>query len=262
MTELLDGRHRRRRPTSTRRRREVDSIAARIEAARAAGRASPSARSTLQRTEPRQHGHPRAVQRRRDFEGRAARRNGLAGVGRRRLHAHRHLHDRRHALARDRSGRQRELHQPRAGRPAGDGGARRVSRTGRFPAHVITMVPTADRQKATVLVRIGFEKLDPRILPDMGVKVTFLREAGRGRRRAGAQPVALVPKTAIRTDGGAVVRLRRRAATPSSGARSRRAAPTAIASKCSPASRPAIASSSSPPADARPTGMKVDREVE
>src|SRR3546814_8462540 len=40
-----------------------------------------------------------------------------------------------------------------------------------IPAHVITMVPTADRQKATVLVRIGFKQLDPRILPDMGVKV-------------------------------------------------------------------------------------------
>jgi RND family efflux transporter MFP subunit len=44
-----------------------------------------------------------------------------------------------------------------------------------IPAHVITMVPTADRQKATVLVRIGFATLDPRILPDMGIKVTFLR---------------------------------------------------------------------------------------
>ena len=48
------------------------------------------------------------------------------------------------------------------------------------------MVPTADRQKATVLVRIGFNELDPRILPDMGVKVTFLREAGR-RRGAGGR---------------------------------------------------------------------------
>ena len=47
-------------------------------------------------------------------------------------------------------------------------------------------MPTADRQKATVLVRIGFNELDPRILPDMGVKVTFLREAdaAAARRRA------------------------------------------------------------------------------
>jgi RND family efflux transporter MFP subunit len=40
--------------------------------------------------------------------------------------------------------------------------------------HVISIVPTADRQKATVKVRIGFDQLDPRILPDMGVKVSFL----------------------------------------------------------------------------------------
>ena len=55
-----------------------------------------------------------------------------------------------------------------------------------IPAHVITMVPTADRQKATVLVRIGFKALDPRILPDMGVKVTFLRDDGDGDRRGRA----------------------------------------------------------------------------
>ena len=76
---------------------------------------------------PRQHDHPRAVHRRRDFEGRAAGRDGVAGVGRRRLHAHRHLHDRRHALARDRGRRQRELHQPRAARAARVGRARCVS---------------------------------------------------------------------------------------------------------------------------------------
>ena len=53
-----------------------------------------------------------------------------------------------------------------------------------IPAHVITMVPTADRQKATVLVRVGFDALDPRILPDMGVKVRFLRDEGPTRRPA------------------------------------------------------------------------------
>ena len=43
-------------------------------------------------------------------------------------------------------------------------------------AHVINIVPTADRTKATVRVRIGFDELDPRILPDMGIKVRFLDE--------------------------------------------------------------------------------------
>ncbi|MFQ5534582.1 MAG: efflux RND transporter periplasmic adaptor subunit [Sphingomonadales bacterium] len=46
----------------------------------------------------------------------------------------------------------------------------------RIPAAVIAIVPTANRQKATVRVRIGIEQNDRRILPDMGVKVAFLRE--------------------------------------------------------------------------------------
>ncbi|MDQ8731464.1 efflux RND transporter periplasmic adaptor subunit [Bradyrhizobium sp. LHD-71] len=46
-----------------------------------------------------------------------------------------------------------------------------------IPASVIAIVPTANREKATVRVRIRFEKKDPRILPDMAVKVTFLRDA-------------------------------------------------------------------------------------
>jgi HlyD family secretion protein len=68
------------------------------------------------------------------------------------------------------------------------------------PANVITLVPTADRQKATVLVRIGFQKLDPRILPDMGVKVTFLREAEAGATPV-AQSITLVPQAAVRKEG-------------------------------------------------------------
>ena len=69
-----------------------------------------------------------------------------------------------------------------------------------IPGHVITMVPTADRQKATVLVRIAFEALDPRILPDMGVKVTFLKEDEEAAAPAAAQPATLVPKAAIQSD--------------------------------------------------------------
>ena len=76
-----------------------------------------------------------------------------------------------------------------------------------IPGHVITTVPAADRQKATVLVRIAFHELDPRILPDMGVKVTFLRDKEDGAPAARA--VTLVPKSAIKTEGQAVVRLRR-----------------------------------------------------
>jgi len=75
----------------------------------------------------------------------------------------------------------------------------------RIPAHVITTIPSADRQKATVKVRIGFEALDPRILPDMGVKVSFLRD-GPAAGQAPTVPPVVVPKAAIRSvDGKSVV---------------------------------------------------------
>jgi len=68
-----------------------------------------------------------------------------------------------------------------------------------IPGHVITTIPAADRQKATVTVRIGFEQLDPRILPDMGVKVAFLAEAGSG---VAARPAVRVARAAIRGASG------------------------------------------------------------
>jgi len=76
----------------------------------------------------------------------------------------------------------------------------------KIPAHVITTIPSADRQKATVKVRIGFDQLDPRILPDMGVKVSFLREEEAPSAAAAAAARMTVPKAAIRTiDGRSVV---------------------------------------------------------
>jgi RND family efflux transporter MFP subunit len=118
----------------------------------------------------------------------------------------------------------------------------------RIPAHVITTVPTADRQKATVLVRIGFdpstlrpfeslrvvpsgvegrqaqgrpehgrgatgsgssraasrdEKLDPRILPDMGVKVAFhAADSAVPPSAQDSRPRLLVPKAAVRSADG------------------------------------------------------------
>src|SRR5450432_3175091 len=64
-----------------------------------------------------------------------------------------------------------------------------------IPSIVRTIIPTADRQKATVKVRISFLKLDPRILPDMGIKVTFLGAAQKEERGA-KTAAALVPQTA------------------------------------------------------------------
>jgi RND family efflux transporter MFP subunit len=66
-------------------------------------------------------------------------------------------------------------------------------------ARVINIVPTADRQKATVRVRIGFDQLDSRILPDMGIKVRFLDEAQAAAAKAA--PKARVPTSAIVRDG-------------------------------------------------------------
>jgi RND family efflux transporter MFP subunit len=70
-----------------------------------------------------------------------------------------------------------------------------------IPSKVRTVIPTADRQKATVKVRISFLKLDPRILPDMGVKVTFLGEAPV-EKKGEAAPAALVPPDAVHDDNG------------------------------------------------------------
>jgi len=71
----------------------------------------------------------------------------------------------------------------------------------KIPARVIAIIPTADRQKATVKVRIGFDQLDPRILPDMGVKVAFLS----GELPAEGEPQQQgipVPASAVRTQNG------------------------------------------------------------
>jgi RND family efflux transporter MFP subunit len=72
----------------------------------------------------------------------------------------------------------------------------------RIPAQVITTIPAADRQKATFKVRIGFDELgDPRILPDMGVKVSF--QAGdRAAEGAAEAPRLLVPRSSVRAEGG------------------------------------------------------------
>jgi HlyD family secretion protein len=70
-----------------------------------------------------------------------------------------------------------------------------------IPSKVRTIIPTADRQKATVKVRISFLKLDPRILPDMGIKVTFLGAAQKEEPGAKAGG-PLVPQNAVRDDAG------------------------------------------------------------
>lgn len=69
----------------------------------------------------------------------------------------------------------------------------------KIPCHVRTIIPTADRDKATVKVRIRFDKLDPRILPDMGVKVTFL---GQEKQAQKVPAGVFIAQNAVRDEGG------------------------------------------------------------
>ncbi len=81
-----------------------------------------------------------------------------------------------------------------------------------IPCYVIAIIPTADRQRATVAVRVGFDELDPRILPDMGVKVAFQHEESAEAGKEGGlgnevRPVTgragvMVPQTAVIKNGG------------------------------------------------------------
>jgi RND family efflux transporter MFP subunit len=68
----------------------------------------------------------------------------------------------------------------------------------RIPCHVIAIIPTADREKSTVRVRVGFDKLDPRILPEMSVKVAF---RGTGEESPAGR-IVVIPKAAIQQRDG------------------------------------------------------------
>ena len=72
-----------------------------------------------------------------------------------------------------------------------------------IPAHVIAIIPTADRNKATVKVRVALDQKDPRILPDMGVRVSFLEPHQDGGAAPAPVPGVLVPASAIVDAGGA-----------------------------------------------------------
>jgi RND family efflux transporter MFP subunit len=70
-----------------------------------------------------------------------------------------------------------------------------------IPSHVIAIIPTADRSKATVKVRIGLDIKDPRIVPDMGVRVSFLEEHKAAAEAEPRPRGVVVPSAAIRQDG-------------------------------------------------------------
>ena len=80
-----------------------------------------------------------------------------------------------------------------------------------IPCKVIAIIPTADRQKATVKVRVGFDALDPRILPEMGVKVAFQSAnlplvTNTDATPAKTAPLMVIPEAALtEVNGSAVV---------------------------------------------------------
>jgi RND family efflux transporter MFP subunit len=94
----------------------------------------------------------------------------------------------------------------------------------RIPSHVIAIIPTADRSKATVKVRIGFNVKDARIVPDMGVRVSFEEKAHGGESAQQRPRGVLVPAGALHHEGNEDVvfvlkdrRAQRRAVTLGAG---------------------------------------------
>ncbi|MFG6416787.1 efflux RND transporter periplasmic adaptor subunit [Roseateles sp. DC23W] len=70
----------------------------------------------------------------------------------------------------------------------------------KIPAHVVAVIPSADRGKATVKVRVALEQKDERVVPDMGVRVSFL--AAKPKVEAKPVPGVLVPPEAVRMEDG------------------------------------------------------------
>ena len=71
-----------------------------------------------------------------------------------------------------------------------------------IPARVIAIIPTADRAKATVKVRVGLDERDSRILPEMGVRVAFLDDPKEGPDTVRvAQRAVVVPPAAVQANG-------------------------------------------------------------
>jgi len=71
----------------------------------------------------------------------------------------------------------------------------------KIPSHVIAIIPSSDRSKATVKVRIGLDTKDNRIVPDMGVHVSFLEEKKPAAQAQAVPRGVLVPAAALRKDG-------------------------------------------------------------
>ena len=71
-----------------------------------------------------------------------------------------------------------------------------------IPAQVIAVIPTADRSKSTVTVRVGFKLRDARIVPEMGARVAFLAPVQGPAGPVAVARSAVVPPDAVQTEGG------------------------------------------------------------
>ncbi|MBL8313160.1 MAG: efflux RND transporter periplasmic adaptor subunit [Rubrivivax sp.] len=74
----------------------------------------------------------------------------------------------------------------------------------RIPAHVLAVIPSADRGKATVKVRVALDQKDERVVPEMGVRVSFLAASPKPQA-APAPGVLLPPEALVQRDGGNAV---------------------------------------------------------
>ena len=73
-----------------------------------------------------------------------------------------------------------------------------------YQGYVFKIVPTADRSKATVLVKVGFKSYDNRVLPEMSAKVSFLSE--KNKEEEDMTPVLTAPLSAVEdVDGKKIV---------------------------------------------------------
>jgi RND family efflux transporter MFP subunit len=70
-----------------------------------------------------------------------------------------------------------------------------------IPGEVIAIIPTADRSKATVKVRVAFKRRDARVLPEMGARVSFLQQASADAAPAPARRAVIIPVEAVAANG-------------------------------------------------------------
>ncbi|MCL4547351.1 MAG: efflux RND transporter periplasmic adaptor subunit [Bacteroidetes bacterium] len=71
-----------------------------------------------------------------------------------------------------------------------------------YPGYVAKIVPTADRSKATVMVKVGFKNYDQRVLPEMSAKVVFLNETTKKEKIEDTKQFLVVPSTAVAKRNG------------------------------------------------------------